>query len=359
MYLVTNRHIRQGKTGYAQFGSVTSTGAVDLRIFEIDGDSDTPSITLLPDRLTKAEVKSINDGHQLGLDLKKTWHSSLKVAVDLMTRARQQSRHILMYVHGYNNDVHDVVRAATELEHRYDVLVLAFSWPANGGGLYGKASYLSDKEDARVSVGAFNRVIEKMQMYLDLLTARTSARLWEKSQAAFPNNPLASQEHFSQLQAAQCQVSVNLLCHSMGNYLLKYALFPKSGQARRLTFDNVCLVAADANNQKHSEWLGLLEARHRIYVVINENDMALKWSRRKPGREQLARLGHYLRKLNTPSAHYIDVTNAPHIGDEHTYFKGESIANNADLRQLFADMFTGKAAEHRLTYHADLNAYRF
>ena len=124
-----------------------------------------------------------------------------------------------------------------------------------------------------------------------------------------------------------------------------------------LVFDNVCLVAADANNENHINWVGKLDVRKRIYVVINENDSALKASRIKPGKEQKARLGHYLKKLNSPNASYIDVTDAEHIGSEHTYFKGDSVKNNEALKTLFGDMFNGKPVELSLKYHADMNTY--
>jgi len=80
-------------------------------------------------------------------------------------------------------------------------------------------------------------------------------------------------------------------------------------------------------------------------------------SRIKPGDEQLARLGHYTKKLNSPNAYYIDVTEANSVGSEHTYFKGDTINSNAELGELFKQMFNGKAVEHLVSYRADKNIY--
>ena len=94
-------------------------------------------------------------------------------------------------------------------------------------------------------------------------------------------------------------------------------------------------------------------------MVINENDSALKASRIKPGKEQKARLGHYTRQLNSPNAYYVDVTEAAHIGSEHTYFKGDSVKKNGNLHQLFGLMFNGLPAEQLLEYRPNNNTYRF
>ena len=83
-----------------------------------------------------------------------------------------------------------------------------------------------------------------------------------------------------------------------GNYVLKYASKPGNSSLRKLVFDNIGLVAADANNPGHEQWVQNLPTRNRLYVVINENDSALKWSRRKPGGEQKERLGSHPRNLS-------------------------------------------------------------
>jgi hypothetical protein len=91
-------------------------------------------------------------------------------------------------------------------------------------------------------------------------------------------------------------------------------------------------------------------------VFLNEHDSALKASRIKPGKEQKARLGHYLKSLNSEHAVYIDVTEADEVNSEHSYYKGSAVAKNASLRALFNDLFNGNSVEKRLTYF-DANKY--
>ena len=152
---------------------------------------------------------------------------------------------------------------------------------------------------------------------------------------------------------------MSLHCHSMGNYVLKHTLATSENATSKLVFDNICLVAADANNHKHSDWIGKLDVRKRIYVVINKDDYALKVSRIKPGQEQRASLGHYTKNLASPNAHYIDFTDVEHVGSDHGYFKGNAVRKNRDLWNIFQEMFRGNVVEHTLQYHADNNSYRF
>jgi esterase/lipase superfamily enzyme len=263
-------------------------------------------------------------------------------------------------VHGYNNDVEDVLLAAHELETLYNLIVVPFTWPANGGGaLTGTMAYKSDKADARTSANALNRVVGKIQSFHHLLTSARMGKLAERAKKKFPDNHQAAQAHYTRLVDRECPVTLNLMCHSMGNYVFKHTLKSLDNTTSRLVFDNICLVAADTNNKNHRQWVGQLDVRKRVYVVINEDDYALKFSRRKPGDEQLARLGHSTTQLNSPNAHYVDVTDAPAVGNDHGYFKGDAVDSNAVLRNLFDAMFNGKAVEDQLVYHADANCYRF
>ncbi len=312
------------------------------------------------DRLSRTEVKSLKSRFGLDLDIDKPWHGSLKIACEVFDRARKENRSILFFVHGYNNDVQDVLNAAIELESLYDVIVVPFTWPANGGGaISGTASYLSDKADARVSAGALNRAIGKIQQF-HLMLSQTAQKKYQKlANERHPNNPTEAATLYTRLIEKDCSSKMSLLCHSMGNYVLKHTLATSENATSKLVFDNICLVAADANNHKHSDWIGKLDVRKRVYVVINEDDYALKVSRIKPGQEQQARLGHYTKNLDSSNAHYIDVTNVEHVGSDHGYFKGDAVRKNRELWKVFHDMFRGKIVEHQLQYHADNNSYRF
>jgi len=361
MYLITNRALntKDKKKGLDVFAKTPNPeGPNELRLMQITRKNNTWVSKEIKDKLTHAAVKALKKKHGLDIDISKPWYGSLQVACELFTQAREQKKSILFFIHGYNNDVEDVMKAAYEIDRLYGVIVVPFTWPANGGGkISGTASYLSDKADARASSGALNRAVGKIQQLHLMLTAARKTQLFDRAQKKHPNNGQDAQSHFVKLVEKDCPVTLNLLCHSMGNYVFKNTLKTGDNATSKLVFDNICLVAADANNKNHAQWVGKLDVRKRINIVINENDSALKVSRIKPGDEQLARLGHYTRKLNSPNAHYIDITDAEHVGSEHTYFKGDAIANES-LKFIFKEMFNGRPVEQHLEFQSDNKSYK-
>ena len=365
MYIITNRALetdRRGKLrqGLDVFGkNPNPAGPNELRLMKVDRQGNRSwKASEVKDRLTRARVRSLKAKFNLPIDETQPWHGSLQVACELFDEARRSNRSLLFFVHGYNNDVEDVVNAAVQIESLYNVIVVPFTWPANGGGkISGTASYLSDKADARVSAGALNRAVGKIQQLHHMLTAARKEQLFARAQRRHPDNGQDAQAHFVKLVEKDCPVSLSLLCHSMGNYVFKNTLKSGHNATSQLVFDNICLVAADTNNRNHRDWIGQLDVRRRINVVINENDGALKVSRIKPGDEQLARLGHYTRELDSPNAHYIDVTDAEHVDSGHTYFKGDAVKNES-LKFLFNEMFNGRPVEQHLDFHADNNSYK-
>jgi len=359
MYLITNREISKSK-GLKAFGKTpNASGPNELRLMEVNKNRRSWQVSAIDDLLSIKDVKLLNKTYKLGIDPSKPWYASLKIACELFEKARKEQKSILFFVHGYNNDVEDVVNAALEIEKIHDVIVVPFTWPANGGGpISGTASYLSDKADARASSGALNRAVGKIQQFHRLLTAARKAELETRAKKKFPDNSSAAYSYYAQLMEKDCSVTLNLLCHSMGNYVFKNTLKTSDNVTSKLVFDNICLVAADTNSSKHAEWVGQLDVRSRVNIVINEKDSALRASRLKPGDEQKARLGHYTKNLNSSNAHYIDVTGVDKVGSEHTYFKGDAMKNDA-LKEMFTGMFNGRPVEGLLKYHADNNSYKF
>ncbi len=361
MYVVTNRVIGKGKTTRIFGDKPSPEGPNELRIVEVNKVDKKWIVSAVKDELTKAEATKLAKDHNLSIDTDAKWHGSLEVACKVFTQAKDENKAILFFVHGYNNDIGDVLKAAAELEALYNLIVIPFTWPANGGGaISGTASYLSDKADARASSGAFNRFVEKIQFFHTLLSEASLTVIKQKVEDKYKgkNNPMAAASLYSELVDKACKVNINLLCHSMGNYLLKHSLMTSDNSTADLVFDNINLVAADTNNKNHANWLDKIDVRNRIHVVINENDAALKVSRVKPGKEQRARLGHYLKSLNSEHAIYIDVTEADEVDCEHSYYKGNSVKKNADLNALFYALFNGQSVEKGLTYFTANNYFK-
>ena len=356
MYVITNRKIHIGEKGLDIFGKVPSQeGPNELRLVRVNEDGTTE---LLTNKLFKKEARELAKKHHLKLDLNKDWYASLRVACELFHQATTQEKHLLIFIHGYNNDIEDVIRTVRRIEKVYDVIVVPFSWPANGGGaVSGKIDYLSDKADARASATALHRAVMKVEEYHRLLTQGLQERLWKEAVGDKSENHQNARARFSQRIEASCKTKLSLMCHSMGNYVLKYATLPSDSHTRKLVFDNVCLIAADVNNPEHENWVECIPARNRLYVSINEDDWALKWSRVKPGAEQKARLGHHLRNLVAKNVYYLDVTRNKKVGSEHSYFQGGAI-ENPTIKRLFSKMFAGEVVEREMQYDANENVYR-
>ncbi|MBT1062602.1 alpha/beta hydrolase [Bowmanella sp. Y26] len=357
MFIVTNREVNEAKHEVTEaFGEKPMAGANSLRLAEASRKGKKWHIDILPDLLTNEQKK------QLAKGLEAQKYASAYVASKLIKRCRGeenggQGRNLLLYVHGFNNDINDILERAEQLEKNFNVEVLCFSWPANGGGLQGVLSYKSDKRDALVSLGALDRVFEKMSDLLKLLNQDNVEALETKAEARFGKNSEAWDRYFTKEVNKKCPFTVNLMLHSMGNYLFKHLLRSSTYNANRLLFDNVVMIAADTNNQGHAQWVDKIQFRNRLYITINEKDVALRASRLKMGEQQHARLGHYLRQLDAQNATYVDVTHMAHIGDSHAYFEGEAL-ENAKVRTFFNKVLNGESGERTAKFDVARNVYR-
>lgn len=360
MYAVTNRSIKKTKKGLAMFGETPSEkGPNELRLLKVDKTGKSWKVELLDDALTKAEVKSIATEFSLkDFDTSKPQFASFGVAAEIFRKARTQKRNVLFFVHGFNNNMEAVLERALNLEKRFNLQVIPFSWPANGGGISGALSYKSDKRDAKASVGALDRALAKVQGYLQLFTESTRLSCWAKASKEFPADMERRDARYAELLEKSCPFTVNFMAHSMGNYLYKHLLLSTASEGTDLCFDNVVLVAADANNKNHELWVDRIECRIRTYVTINENDTALAASRAKAGQDQLARLGHYLGNLGSQRVHYVNVTDAPWVRTSHAYFEGMALKNKA-VEKFFNEALNGKRAENELNHDTAGNYYDF
>ena len=311
MYLVTNRNLRPRAKPERRFG----------KRFNDAG----------PDELRLAEARRVGGGWKLEVLDDEVDHggepmlASEHAFLQLQDRMRRRRKHALFFVHGFNNDLEDVLKRARGLERNYGVEVIAFTWPANGR-VAGGTDYRSDKRDAVRSAAALDRALEKLHGY------------------------------FLKYQLP-CGQRISLFLHSMGNYLVKHLMMSSIYQGETELFDNTILVAPDVNNEGHAEWLDRIAVRRRLYVTVNEDDRALQASRLKFGKKQRARLGHSTQGLNSRHAVYLDFTRARHVGDGHSYFEGEIIRRNHKVKEVFRRMIHGERAEVDLAYDPHTRTY--
>lgn len=352
MYVVTNRRIRRRQSGFDILGDRPhEKGPNELRLLDVDRRDNKWLVNLLPDRISVKERKEV------GMPRRGTAPRSRHVAYTLRNSlADNGGRHFLFFVHGYNNNFEETVKRAWAIGKMYNLEVIPFSWPANGGGIQGVPDYLSDKRDAQASVGAFGRCVEKVRDYLGEIHGAELARIRATAERRFPGDAERRDTFIASEFRKVCPFTVNMMLHSMGNYLLKKSLGTSAYPVGDVVFDNVVLTAADTNAEGHSDWVDRLQVRNRIYITINQDDFALNASRMKPGSEQKDRLGRCPTGLHSEKAVYVDFTGAAHVKNEHAYFEGKAL-ENPRVKQFFLDALQGRRAEQRLEYDPARGVY--
>ncbi len=315
MYVVTNRILQPSATPEERFGATfNQLGPNELRLAEAQKVGDRWQVDILEDRVTYN-----------GEDM---WASE---AAFLQAQKRMCQNHTdaLFFVHGFNTDFGDALESAYLIEQLYNLEVILFTWPSNGGGaIEGLSSYQDDKRDAALSIGALDRCFEKLAGY------------------------------FMKYADQACKRKFSLAMHSMGNFLFKRLLSSSIYQGETLLFDNITMLAADVNNEGHAAWVDRVRFRNRLFITINEDDAALLASKALAGDEQKARLGHWPRNLTARNATYIDFTDAANIVAHHNYFTDDSALQNSRIREVFQRAFSGKKAERGLAFDAGTGAYR-
>jgi len=335
MLFVTNRKVKREQNGNAEFTEFSNPkGDSELRLVLADQPNGALRLRLLPDRPGK-ELDALLAAFGMTPFPGRARYTSEAVAFAYLQKARQEKKNVVFFVHGFNTKIEHMVATIHELEARYNVLAVGFSWPSRGR----VRDYLSDKGRARESSRALERAIERMAMYVVDFNESGMQQLQQEVETRYPDDVIAQHELFRRKLPSVCPVHVTLMCHSMGNYVYKWALKSTETQANPLIFSNILLVAADVNNEGHADWVDKLHVREDIYIVINQNDYALKASRIKPGKQQKARLGHYLKRLDSTIATYVDVT--PVAGDAHGYFMDDTSAPGSNAHQFFQATLNG------------------
>lgn len=345
MYVVTNRNVIEGESGFAKFGKQPNAeGPNELRLVKVEKRGRGWSVKIMKE--TGGPPPSAQ---------------AARVIIDA---AKETKKNVLFFVHGFNNDIRAVVERAHDFERNFGVQVVPFSWPANGSKASmlskakGLASYKSDKADALASLVALNRVFEKARDYLRAETRKSFADIKRDAARTHPDNLEARDRLITECCERACPFKVSLVLHSMGNYLFKHLLQSSIFTGVDMLFDNVILVAADANNEGHASWVDKIECRNRVYVTINEDDHALRAARLKIGDTQKARLGHYPHNLNSRQALYVDFTNVDRVDSSHAYFEG-AVLRNRKIKDFFKKAFHGQRAEGDLKYDPSTNMHKF
>ncbi len=175
-----------------------------------------------------------------------------------------------LYLHGYNNHYQDSIDELVDLKKsladvmEHPPILVGFSWPSSGLLPY----YLSDREEARDSVGAFTKFLVEINEFV-----------------------LKNQRN--------CFSSAFCIAHSMGCYLLRKGLEYLSDDlgrpTGRLLFDEAILLAPDLSSrdiEKDGKGQYIGHFARRVHVYYSKHDGALKKSSWKRfGSNRLGRHG--------------------------------------------------------------------
>lgn len=274
--VVSNRSINSGATDETLFQETPNERGIDeLRLATADYDTthNQWTVDLIPEPdLTEAAPPSqqlfnqVIEGVKNG-SYRKTW---------------------VFFVHGFNQSFAKGLEASWQLSQLYDVDVILFSWPSNPGGFV-TDEYRRARQAAKASANALDRTLDKLGQYL-------------------VNRP------FEEIQ--QCPVSLNLLAHSLGNFIVESVAREPIFIPNVSLFKNLIFHQADVDNRLHEYWIDRVEYGTRLYVTINEEDLVLKASDLiNPNR-----LGNTVKSLNGDRPIYIDFTDGSEVGSAHNLF---------------------------------------
>jgi len=243
----------------------------------------------------------------------------------------RQGRDVLIYVHGFNVSWWDAVGSALALkamlnrqkssaQKNKDVLVVLFTWPSDGSALPFVA-YRSDRTEAIGSGFALGRGFLKLR---DFLTEAT--------------RPPTEQEGKDGKKWEPCLQNINVLCHSMGNYVLQHALqrIIEQTTTSRLPriFDNVFLCSPDVDDnvlETDQPLSRLSEICRNVSIYYNRGDLALRGSDITKGNpDRLGTNGTADPSHLHPKVSQIDCSDIVEGLMEHSYYLKGRI--NTDIR---------------------------
>jgi esterase/lipase superfamily enzyme len=279
LLVVTNRKIRHSSaTDETLFGEeVNENGASELRLAWAQkgaGGRWELELILEPDQLTLENIPS---------------QVAFREYVELL---QTRNKDCVFYVHGFNKTFPETLQQSHSLHKRYGIGVVAFSWPSNPGGFI-TSEYRRAQAIASNSVVALDRTFEKLGSYLQ------------------------------QSPDELCEISFNLLLHSLGNYMFEQFIRNPIFSSETRMFDNIILNAADVDLAPHEQWTNSLKYARRVYATINERDSILDAS----DVINPDRLGNTARDLDSSRLTYFDLTDGKNVRKKHQHFESTAGAN--------------------------------
>ncbi len=309
MLVVTNRRLENEKAdNESMFGENPNiNGPAEVRLAWAEKQGKKWNLSLITE---PPGVRSDN------LPSKKVFRAFKKSLIDA-------NKNCVFYVHGYNKTFEESISQGWELQKRYGVGVLVFSWASNPGGIP-PIEYPKARAIAGASSPAIDMTLEKLGRYM------------------------------CEEADADCGISLNLLTHSLGNYLLQRFVEKPLFSGETRIFDNLILHQADVDSEGHEVWVDKLRYARRVYATINERDKILDLS----DIVNPDRLGNTASGLISSRAIYLDFTDADKVNKAHQLF-GKTADKNPVIKEYFSLVFNGKPGEAipGIQFNPGKNAY--
>lgn len=145
--------------------------------------------------------------------------------------------------------------------------------------------------------------------------------------------------------------SINLLCHSMGNLILKNTieLMEEKQIVQPKLFDNYISIGADVPLNDHSKWLSNMKLSRQPYIMMNNRDIVLLFSYlldlkdRRPltyklglGFDNFPSKKQDVKSTVVPFVKYIDLSDV--LISDHGYF----VSKDKVMQNIFNKLINGK-----------------
>ena len=232
-------------------------------------------------------------------------------------------RSLLVFIPGFNNSFEESIEGGATLANLYSsddhqLVPFVFSWPSDGE--FGTYYYRSDQKDSEASGDAGARVFERFLKYVDRIGS-----------------------------VEQCSLSAFLVTHSMGAYVLRFALreLLRRNSSVAPFFDIAFLIASDVDHdalEKSKKLLSIGKLTREVVVYTNKKDKALtKATDLNSGVERMGLVGAGPRArellripISTVLCHKAD-NYANRDNSRHGYYR-HSVACVKDIKAVLNDI---------------------
>ncbi len=224
----------------------------------------------------------------------------------------------LVSVHGDNKTFTTAIWRGLDIQYKYNVNVLVFSWPSKDPNVGGLKNYKNSQKNLVKSYGHF------IQLLLLIKKFRNTH-----------SKPTAGQH-------------ISLFCHSLGNQYLQM-LASDNDHVLDFSglFDNVILNAAAVDQKNHKAWLEKIRMQQNLYVTANKQDVNLKGLHifTKGGKQLGEKITHPL----ASNAVYIHFNKSVGLrfptGTTHTYFIGGMSDTCDQINFFYKSIFHGESVD--------------